>query len=165
MTAAANASTHAPPRFLRRGDVARAWRERLTPRVTAMLRGCDSIVLATADADGHPYVQHRGGPPGWLHVLTIAPSRLPTSPATASTRRSPTSPRIRRPSCCSSTTSVGTGSRSPAARASPTTPISIATLTPRDYSAVVERAIVFDVSAWSANCPQHIPRRVAQLMP
>ena len=58
-----------PPQFLGRGNVAHAWRERLTPRVIAMLRGSDSIVLATADADGHPYVQHRGGPPGFLKVL------------------------------------------------------------------------------------------------
>src|SRR5262245_60513052 len=65
----ADPETSRPPRFLARGDVARAWRERLAPRVTAMLRACDSVVLATADADGHPHVQHRGGPPGWLHVL------------------------------------------------------------------------------------------------
>ena len=48
---ASTATTSALPRFLRRGNVARAWRERLTSRVIAMLRECDSIVLATADAE------------------------------------------------------------------------------------------------------------------
>ena len=39
-------------------------------------------------------------------------------------------------------------------------PALIASLTPAGYPADVERAIVFDVDAWSANCAQHIPRRV-----
>ena len=33
-------------------------------------------------------------------------------------------------------------------------------LMPRDYRARAEQAIVFTVSAWDANCPQHIPVRV-----
>jgi len=33
------------------------------------------------------------------------------------------------------------------------------TLKPEGYRARVERAIIFTVSAWDSNCPQHIPQR------
>ena len=33
-------------------------------------------------------------------------------------------------------------------------------LMPERYSAQGERAVLFDVAAWDANCPQHIPQRI-----
>jgi uncharacterized protein len=33
-------------------------------------------------------------------------------------------------------------------------------LMPKDYRAKPEQVIVFTVSAWDANCPQHIPERM-----
>ena len=41
----------------------------LSADVVAFIRGRDSAYLATASAEGQPYVQHRGGPPGFLKVL------------------------------------------------------------------------------------------------
>jgi len=41
----------------------------LSPEVIAFIAQRDSAYLATASADGQPYVQHRGGPPGFLKVL------------------------------------------------------------------------------------------------
>src|SRR5262249_22210846 len=35
----------------------------------------------------------------------------------------------------------------------------IGRLMPRDYKARAEQVILFTVSAWDANCPQHIPQR------
>ena len=35
----------------------------------------------------------------------------------------------------------------------------MARLMPRDYKARPEQVILFTVSAWDANCPQHIPQR------
>jgi uncharacterized protein len=35
----------------------------------------------------------------------------------------------------------------------------IQSLMPPDYRARPEQAILFDVAAWDANCPQHIPQR------
>lgn len=35
-----------------------------------------------------------------------------------------------------------------------------ARLMPADYKARAERVMLFTVSAWDANCPQHIPKRV-----
>ena len=35
----------------------------------------------------------------------------------------------------------------------------MARLMPQDYKARPEQVILFTVSAWDANCPQHIPQR------
>jgi predicted pyridoxine 5'-phosphate oxidase superfamily flavin-nucleotide-binding protein len=35
----------------------------------------------------------------------------------------------------------------------------VAKLMPQDYKARPEQVILFTVSAWDANCPQHIPQR------
>lgn len=41
----------------------------LGPAEAAFLTERDGVYLATVGATGWPYVQHRGGPPGFLHVL------------------------------------------------------------------------------------------------
>ena len=46
-----------------------------------------SIFLATANAEGQPYIQHRGGPPGFLRVLDERTSASPISPAIGNTSR------------------------------------------------------------------------------
>ena len=43
--------------------------DRLTPFETEFLAGRDSFYMATTGATGWPYVQHRGGPPGFIRVL------------------------------------------------------------------------------------------------
>jgi uncharacterized protein len=45
------------------------WRTEITADLAAFLAGARSFYLATASTDGQPYVQHRGGPPGFLRVL------------------------------------------------------------------------------------------------
>jgi predicted pyridoxine 5'-phosphate oxidase superfamily flavin-nucleotide-binding protein len=52
----------------------------LSSEAVAFIVQCDSAYLATASADGQPYVQHRGGPPGFLKVLderTVAFAEYP----------------------------------------------------------------------------------------
>lgn len=49
-----------------RGDRAA---DRFTPFETAFIAKRDSFYLATTSERGWPYVQHRGGPPGFLKVL------------------------------------------------------------------------------------------------
>ncbi len=44
-------------------------RVRLTEEETAFIAERDSFYLATIGENGWPYVQHRGGPPGFLRVL------------------------------------------------------------------------------------------------
>ena len=45
------------------------WRTDITPDLAGFLAEARSFYLATASADGQPYMQHRGGPPGFLRVL------------------------------------------------------------------------------------------------
>jgi len=45
------------------------WDEEITEARAAFIRERDSIYIATAGADGRPYVQHRGGPKGFLKIL------------------------------------------------------------------------------------------------
>src|SRR5277367_5995064 len=46
-----------------------SWRTTISPDLAEFIAAQTSIFLATASADGQPYVQHRGGPAGFLHVL------------------------------------------------------------------------------------------------
>jgi predicted pyridoxine 5'-phosphate oxidase superfamily flavin-nucleotide-binding protein len=43
--------------------------------------------LGPANAEGQPYIQHRGGPPGFLKMLDDKTSALPISPAIGNTSR------------------------------------------------------------------------------
>ena len=46
-----------------------SWEQTLTPEISAFIAAQTSFFLASASADGQPYIQHRGGPPGFLRVL------------------------------------------------------------------------------------------------
>ena len=45
------------------------WQTRITPDLAEFIAAQTSMFLATANAQGQPYIQHRGGPAGFLHVL------------------------------------------------------------------------------------------------
>jgi uncharacterized protein len=45
------------------------WETTITPELAEFIAAQTSVFLGTANAAGQPYVQHRGGPPGFLHVL------------------------------------------------------------------------------------------------
>ena len=45
------------------------WETIVTPELAAFIAERDSFFLATANAAGQPYIQHRGGAPGFLHVI------------------------------------------------------------------------------------------------
>ncbi len=45
------------------------WRDTVTADLARFIAERDSFYLATASADGRPYIQHRGGPKGFLNVL------------------------------------------------------------------------------------------------
>src|SRR3954451_23736433 len=52
-----------------RMEQGRGWRTTVTPDLTEFLAGLDMFYLGTATADAQPYIQHRGGPPGFLKVI------------------------------------------------------------------------------------------------
>ena len=47
----------------------KGWVSTITPDLAACIAETRSFYLATASAGGQPYVQHRGGPPGFLRAL------------------------------------------------------------------------------------------------
>jgi predicted pyridoxine 5'-phosphate oxidase superfamily flavin-nucleotide-binding protein len=126
----------------------------------AFIAAQTSVFLATANAAGQPYIQHRGGPAGFLRVLderTIAFADY------RGNRQFITSGNL------------GENSRAflflidyaqrrrikiwGAARAVEDDAEFIAALMPAGYKARPDQAIVFTVEAWDENCPQHIPQR------
>ena len=52
-----------------RMEHAGGWAQAITPELTAFIAERDSFYLGTANAAGQPYIQHRGGPAGFLKVL------------------------------------------------------------------------------------------------
>ena len=46
-----------------------SWQTRITPDLAAFIEVQTSVFLATASGEGQPYIQHRGGPAGFLKVL------------------------------------------------------------------------------------------------
>jgi predicted pyridoxine 5'-phosphate oxidase superfamily flavin-nucleotide-binding protein len=45
------------------------WRTEVDENLAAFLADTNSFYMATATADGQPYIQHRGGPKGFVKVL------------------------------------------------------------------------------------------------
>ncbi|MFN0217493.1 MAG: pyridoxamine 5'-phosphate oxidase family protein, partial [Hyphomicrobium sp.] len=52
-----------------RMEQAHGWASTITPDLARDIAAARSFYLATANAEGQPYVQHRGGPPGFLKVI------------------------------------------------------------------------------------------------
>jgi predicted pyridoxine 5'-phosphate oxidase superfamily flavin-nucleotide-binding protein len=49
--------------------VDREWATEITDNLRQFLDAIDTFFFATASADGRPYIQHRGGPPGFLKTI------------------------------------------------------------------------------------------------
>jgi predicted pyridoxine 5'-phosphate oxidase superfamily flavin-nucleotide-binding protein len=47
----------------------RDWKTEITDDLRQFLAVVDTFFFATASADGRPYIQHRGGPPGFLKTI------------------------------------------------------------------------------------------------
>jgi len=119
-----------------------------------------SFFIATANLEGQPYVQHRGGPPGFLRVLdtrTLAFADYSGNRQYISLGNLADNPRAQ-------LFLIDYGERRRVkiwgtARVVESDANLLAKLMPDGYRARPEQVIVFDVHAWDANCPQHIPRR------
>jgi predicted pyridoxine 5'-phosphate oxidase superfamily flavin-nucleotide-binding protein len=137
-----------------------SWDTTITPALAAFVAGQTSVFFATASASGQPYIQHRGGPKGFLRVLDektiafadfagnrqyITQGNLAENPKAYLFLIDYTHPRRIK--------IWGT------ARVVEDDSALIASLMPRGYKARPEQAILFTVSAWDSNCPQHIPQR------
>ena len=144
-----------------RMEEAGSWESHITPELQAFIEAQDSVFLATANTSGQPYIQHQGGPPGFLKVLD---DRTIGFVDFAGNRQYIT---------------LGNLAGNPKAhlflidyerrqrikvwgelRAVEDDAALLARLMPPNYRARGERVLLFTVTAWDANCPQHIPRRV-----
>ncbi|PLX44729.1 MAG: pyridoxamine 5'-phosphate oxidase [Hyphomicrobiales bacterium] len=138
----------------------RPWATRLTPDIADFIAARNSAFLGTANRDGQPYIQHRGGPAGFLQVLgerTIGFADLTGNHQYIS---------------------LGNLSENPSAflflidysRRRRVKFWGKARVVEDDQSVLerlrlengkpAQRAILFEVATWDINCPQHIPLMV-----
>ena len=138
------------------------WQDTITDDLAGFIAGRDSFYLGTASADGQPYIQHRGGKPGFLKVLdgktlAFADFRGNRQYITAGNLSEndkayiflmdyPNRRRIKIWGHARVTED----------------PEIMERLTDADYEGVPEQAVVFDITAWDVNCPQHITPRYTE---
>ena len=143
-----------------RMEASRGWQTRIPPELAEFIEQQTSIFLATANDEGQPYIQHRGGPAGFLHVLddeTIAFTDY------AGNRQYITMGNLAdNPKAQLFLIDYATQRRVKIwgeARVVEDDTELTQKLMPKGYKARGERVIVFKVSAWDMNCHQHIPQR------
>ena len=133
----------------------------VTDELRAFLAEVDSAFLATASADGQPYVQHRGGPRGFIRARpdgTLGFVDHAGNRQYVSTGNLSENDRY-----CLLAIDYASRRRIKIwgeARVVEDDPALLASLMPAGYDARPEQAIVIHVTAWDENCPQHIPRKV-----
>ncbi len=137
------------------------WQTDVTPELAAFIAEQTSIYLATANADGQPYIQHRGGPAGFLRVLDA--HRLAFVDYAGNRQYISSGNLAENPMAHLFLMDYAHRQRikiwGEAQIVEGDTALT-AQLMPDDYKARAEQVIVFTIKAWDANCPQHIPVRL-----
>jgi hypothetical protein len=140
------------------------FRTGVTPDLVAFLADIDTAFLATANAQGQPYAQHRGGPPGFIRPLSE--TAVGFVDFTGNRQYVTTGNLAENDKAFLFLMDYAHRRRVKLwgrARVVADADL-IARLMPADYEAEAEQAIVFEVEAWDINCPQHIPRKVDAAM-
>jgi predicted pyridoxine 5'-phosphate oxidase superfamily flavin-nucleotide-binding protein len=145
-------------RRYRRMEEKGGFRTAITPDLAAFLAERTSFYLATSNAEGQPYIQHRGGPKGFLRVLderTLGFADFAGNQQFVTLGNLAENPRAfvfamdyarrRR---------IKLWGRARVAD----DPGLLERLADPGYEAKPEQAILFEVAAWDINCPQHIPQ-------
>jgi predicted pyridoxine 5'-phosphate oxidase superfamily flavin-nucleotide-binding protein len=137
-----------------------SWEQTISEDLKAEIEAQTSVFLATANAHGQPYIQHRGGPAGFLRVLdehTIAFVDFAGNRQYITQGNLAENPKAqlflidyaqRRRIKVWGNARVVEGDERLLAR-----------LMPKGYRARPEQVVLFTVTAWDVNCPQHIPQR------
>lgn len=136
------------------------WETVVTPMLRAFIAQQTSFYLATASRAGQPYIQHRGGPAGFLHVLddhTLALADFAGNQQFITVGNLAENPMVhlflmdyrqrRRIKIWGEAHVVEDDDAL------------LQSLTSSAYRARSDRVIVIKITAWDANCPQHIPQR------
>ncbi|MCJ9705320.1 MULTISPECIES: pyridoxamine 5'-phosphate oxidase family protein [unclassified Bradyrhizobium] len=138
----------------------RGWRTEVDDNLEAFLADANSFYFATASADGQPYIQHRGGPKGFLKVLdkqTLAFADYAGNQQFITQGNLSDNPKAyifvmdyahrRRVKIWGE------------ARVIEDDEALTTSLMPKGYRARPEQVILFKIAAWDTNCPQHIPQK------
>ncbi len=136
------------------------FRTAIDDTLSAFLADVDTAYLATANAAGQPYAQHRGGPKGFIRVVD---ARTLGFVDFAGNRQYIT------------TGNLGENGKAflflmdyahrrrikvwGRARVVEGDEALIRRLMPDGYRARAEQVLLFEVEAWDVNCPQHIPQK------
>src|SRR5713226_4693831 len=136
------------------------WRTEIDENLAAFLAETNSLFFSTASASGQPYIQHRGGPKGFVKVIdknTIAFADYSGNQQYITQGNLSENPKAhifvmdyahrRRVKIWGE------------ARVVDDDPALLQSLMPKGYKARPEQVIVFTISAWDTNCPQHIPQK------
>ncbi|HWK01324.1 MAG TPA: pyridoxamine 5'-phosphate oxidase family protein [Xanthobacteraceae bacterium] len=138
----------------------RGWQTVISEDLMAFIEAQTSIYLATANSEGQPYIQHRGGPAGFLHVIderTIAFADFKGNRQFITQGNLAENPKAylflmdyehRRRVKLWGEAHVIEGDAGLQAK-----------LMPEGYKARAEQVILFKIAAWDMNCSQHIPQR------
>ena len=137
-----------------------SWKDTVTKDLAEFIAERDSFYMATVNGEGQPYIQHRGGPKGFLKVINdrtlgfadFRGNRQYISFGNLEENNKvclffmdyPNRVRIKL---------WGT------AEVNETDDALIKNLSVSDYKGIVERAFIIHVEAWDRNCPQHINPR------
>ena len=137
--------------------------DKVTPELAQFIAEQDTAFLATATADGAPYIQHRGGPKGFIKILDertlgfadyrgnrqyITLANLSENDRAYLFLIDPA--RKQR---------IKLWGR---ARVVENDPALVEKLFDAGYKARPERAILFSIEAWDVNCSQHIVARFTE---
>ena len=146
-----------------RVEQGRGWQTTVSSDLAGFLSGLDMFYLGTASAQGQPYIQYRGGSPGFLKVLdekTLAFADFGGNRQYITLGNLSENPKAfiflmdyansRRVKVWGTARVVNDDAEL------------LDQLRDPDYPGMVERAIVFTVEAWDMNCPQHIHKRYSQ---
>jgi predicted pyridoxine 5'-phosphate oxidase superfamily flavin-nucleotide-binding protein len=139
------------------------WKDIVSQELKGFIAERDSFYLATSNAEGQPYIQHRGGDKGLLKVVdekTLAFADFSGNRQYITLGNLSENNRAfiflmdyenqRRIKIWGTAHVVEEDSSLKAQVVDP------------EYSARVERYIVFNVEAWDVNCPKHIPQRYSK---
>jgi hypothetical protein len=141
----------------------REWKTEITDDLRQFLDAIDTFFFATASADGQPYIQHRGGPPGFLkpigtHTLAFADF--------AGNRQYISLGHLRENDRAhifilhfATQQRVKLWGRAQIVEGDPEL---MERLVDPTYKARPERAIAFTIEAWDVNCRQHIIPRYSE---
>ena len=137
------------------------WETTVTPALAQFLAVLDMFYLGTSNSAGQPYIQYRGGPPGFLKVID---ERTLGFADFAGNRQYITLGNLsENPKAFIFLMDYANRQRVKlwgSARVVENDPKLIQKLQDPAYSGKPERVILFTLEAWDANCPQHIHQRV-----